>query len=230
MIQGKTCRNCHSPHFSKQKHLLERPAQELCLTCHSQAIQSAERTIASLTDEIKDAQSLHAPMKEGDCSACHRAHGSPHPDLLETPLPTAFYAEYEAALYAACYKCHEKSAIESEENTQTDFRNGTQNLHYLHVFQGKKGHTCRVCHQPHAAKQARLIRQKITFGKWEMPLTLTVTQTGGSCATGCHPTFEYDRQTPVTNSGRRTAGIKADGQATSPTLPAQTKTAPVRAQ
>ncbi len=205
MTEGKTCRNCHSPHFSQQKHLLEKPAQELCLTCHSQTIKSGEQTIASIADELKDAKSLHAPMKEGDCSACHRAHGSANPNLLEQPLPTEFYTEYETSLYAACYKCHDKAAIEAEQSTDTDFRNGNQNLHHLHVFQGKKGHSCRVCHLPHATSQPRLIRKKIAFGKWEMPLTLSLTKTGGSCATGCHPSFEYDRNSPVTNTGRGVA-------------------------
>ena len=220
MTQGKTCRNCHTPHFSNQKNLLDKPAQELCLACHNQPLKAGERTLANIADELKEPKSLHKPLKEGDCSACHQAHGNANPDLLDNPLPPELYAEYKTDLYANCYKCHDKAVIETAQGTQTHFRNGEQNLHYLHVIQGgKKGHTCRLCHQPHTAEQPRLIRKKIAFGKWEMPLAITVTETGGSCATGCHPAFGYDRKAPVTNSGRGALKDSPDSKSTTQTVP-----------
>ena len=59
------------------------------------------------------------------------------------------------------------------------------------------GHTCRACHIEHASNQPKQIREKVPFGNWEIPIKFTKSNTGGSCLTGCHKEYTYDRVNPV---------------------------------
>ena len=51
-----------------------------------------------------------------------------------------------------------------ETKGATGFRNGTQNLHAVHVNDKVKGRTCRACHAPHGADLPHLIRASVPFG------------------------------------------------------------------
>ena len=59
------------------------------------------------------------------------------------------------------------------------------------------GQTCRACHDGHAGNQPKLIREKVQFGNWEIPVKFNKSNTGGSCLTGCHREYAYDRVNPV---------------------------------
>jgi hypothetical protein len=77
--------------------------------------------------------------------------------------------------------------------TLTKFRNGDQNLHYVHVNKDERGRTCRACHEVHAAKQKHQIRDAVPYGHtgFMLKVNFTPTATGGSCARTCHITRSY---------------------------------------
>ena len=77
--------------------------------------------------------------------------------------------------------------------TLTKFRNGDQNLHFVHVNKDERGRTCRACHEVHASKQKHQIRDAVPYGKtgYMLKVNFTQTATGGSCAQTCHLTRSY---------------------------------------
>jgi hypothetical protein len=96
--------------------------------------------------------------------------------------------------------CHEQTiAQEKFTTTLTGFRNGKQNLHYVHVNLKVKGRTCRACHDAHATNNPKHIRDGVPFGAWNLPINFEKTAAGGQCLPGCHQLFKYDREKEVFN-------------------------------
>jgi len=109
-----------------------------------------------------------------------------------------FYAPFDLATYAHCFRCHNQDIVLVPETDRlTEFRDGRRNLHYLHVNRKPKGRTCRTCHETHASHQQRHIAEKVPFGRWSYPLKYEKTETGGSCFVGCHEKMGYDREDPL---------------------------------
>ena len=136
----------------------------------------------------------HEPVGEGDCSTCHDPHGSDFTSILLAMYPPRFYSEFKEENYELCFQCHDASLVETKETSEaTNFRDGTRNLHYVHVDL-KKGRTCRACHEVHAGKNKKLVREHVPFGKWSLPLNFKKTTTGGSCTPGCHKPYTYNRE------------------------------------
>ena len=99
----------------------------------------------------------------------------------------------------------------------TNFRDGSRNLHSLHV-QGAlvpnkygivkrgKARSCSVCHNPHGSSQpASLIREYNCQGVFCFTMTYYPLEDGGKCMVGCHKPRSYRRsgdtvadQTPET--------------------------------
>ena len=77
--------------------------------------------------------------------------------------------------------------------TLTKFRNGDENLHYVHVNKDERGRTCRACHEVHASKQTHQIRDAVPYGHtgYMLKINFTQTPTGGICAKTCHVTRSY---------------------------------------
>ncbi len=48
----------------------------------------------------------------------------------------------------------------------------------------------------HGSGNSKLIADSVPFGKWSLPLKFVKTDTGGSCAPGCHKMQSYDRKNP----------------------------------
>jgi len=137
-------------------------------------------------------------VSDSSCRSCHLPHDSKYRKLLFVDYQPAPIGAYDPAEYALCFSCHEERIVrERYVDKQTDFRNGTLNLHYLHVNRDNSGCACRVCHEEHASSQAKLIREKAPYGNWEIPTKFTKHTTGGSCLTGCHKGYAYDRVNPV---------------------------------
>ena len=176
----KDCRGCHSGHSSDHRALLNRAGNAMCLACHK-----------DVNKELSSARVVHGVMKaEGGCLNCHEPHATPWPRMLK---------QQPASL---CLGCHEKSMVlEKKTDKLTRFRNGDQNLHYVHVNRRVKGRTCRACHQAHASSLPAHVRESVPFGKrgWRLPLQVSLTKTGGRC-TGCHRPMGYDRVKPVDNA------------------------------
>jgi len=131
-------------------------------------------------------------------------HGSDHFRLLADSYPPIFYSPFAEENYALCFLCHEKSLVRTATTSDlTSFRNGDENLHFLHVNKERRGRTCRACHQTHASNQPKHIRKSVPYGMWDLPLNFKKTETGGSCLPGCHVKKNYDRDNPVDYSVSR---------------------------
>lgn len=183
----KGCPACHAPHGSSQPALLNASMADLCTGCHK-----AQKA------EVKS-PFLHGPVRLAQCQGCHEPHGGPNPLILKTYFPEPFYNQYKDGLYALCFNCHEKDiAKQAKTTTLTGFRNGDQNLHFVHV-NSKKGRSCKACHAVHGGKQQKHVREEVPFGSWMLPIKYVKTPNGGNCTVGCHTKFGYDRVIAVLN-------------------------------
>jgi len=208
------CLNCHTPHASTVKHGLKAAPMELCMTCHDKPIEvDKKRTVESFAAQIEDKQFLHGPVAEKDCEGCHTTHGSDHFRLLAKGYPSQFYAPFSKENYALCFSCHSESIVLTRETSDlTDFRNGEVNLHFLHVNKERRGRTCRSCHATHASNKPRHIRRSVSYGNWNLPVQFSKSETGGSCAPGCHLAYAYDRQTPVDYKKSQSSNVRANSK------------------
>ena len=187
MTKELACAECHRAHENKFGRLLRKPAAELCFTCHEE-----------LQAQIAAAKFKHRPVSDNRCPACHLPHSSKYSKLLFADYPSATLSAYDPTKYALCFTCHKDGIVrERYVDNQTNFRNGRLNLHYLHVNREKDGLTCRACHDAYASSQAAQIREKAPWGIWAIPIKFTKSKTGGSCLTGCHKEYTYDRINPV---------------------------------
>lgn len=197
MTTGKQCMSCHRPHESKQKTLLRGTSQEVCATCHSKELprKGGGRPLAAVSAEAAAAKVPHKPVKDGDCTACHKPHVAPFSSLLGKAYPARFYEPYKADSYELCFGCHDKKRFEAPKGKeQTGFRDGERNLHLVHVGDKDKGRTCRACHEVHGGDAPKLLAAAVPFGTWALPIRWQETPTGGRCAPGCHKPFEYSRE------------------------------------
>ncbi|NTU41694.1 MAG: cytochrome C [Nitrospirales bacterium] len=194
------CLACHDPHASDfTKQLVQQP-MDLCLTCHDKALDTPKGKIMDMKTYLSTSNDHHGPIRQKDCSACHNPHGSDNFRILRKNFPPVFYAPFDPKNYELCFSCHEKTLVlDATTKTLTGFRNGDMNLHFKHVNKADKGRTCRACHDPHATRNPKHIRDAVPFGAWGLPINYTKTETGGQCSPGCHQTFRYDRKNPVKN-------------------------------
>lgn len=65
------CLNCHSPHGSRQKNLLEAPMRDTCGKCHADTVQLQLWSI-----ENPKNTALCEPVKTGNCVICHDPHAA----------------------------------------------------------------------------------------------------------------------------------------------------------
>lgn len=186
IAEGK-CLGCHDPHQSDNKYMLRAAGAVLCTTCHKK--------------ELFIGKSIHEPVAKGECTACHAPHGTQMHHLLKRSVPTDMYQSYNKSNFDLCFDCHANSlADNAQTESETNFRNGTLNLHFLHINKSEKGRSCKVCHDPHAAGQAHLISTKIPgFGRWRIPIRYNSTKVGGTCVVGCHKPKSYNRFTQIEN-------------------------------
>ncbi|MFU8819338.1 MAG: cytochrome c3 family protein [Desulfurivibrio sp.] len=197
VVDENACMNCHTPHASNIQHLLTALPFDLCVSCHSQdnKVDSDGRLLTNFGKLLAENPYHHGPVQGKDCSACHLTHGGENHSLLVADYPARFYSPYEPDNYALCYRCHnDANMADPETTTTTRFRDGSRNLHYLHVNKADRGRTCRACHEVHASENPHQVRDAVPFGprNWMLPINYTKTDTGGSCARTCHQTKSYD--------------------------------------
>jgi predicted CXXCH cytochrome family protein len=191
--KDRKCLNCHVAHASPFAANLIKKESELCIECHDKWIKGTDGKEFNIYKMVKDNPFKHAPLESGECRGCHDPHGSDFFKILNASYPPRFYAEFSVDKYELCFQCHDSSAITTAVTDRaTDFRDGTRNLHYVHVNL-KKGRTCRACHEVHAGKSEKLIRETTPFGSWSLPPGFKKAPDGGSCSPGCHKPFTYDR-------------------------------------
>lgn len=195
VTKDESCLKCHTPHASTVKSLMKTDPFDLCISCHNKPLGiDRDNVLPSFLGQVEGKKFLHGPVAQKDCSGCHTAHGSDHFRLLTKEYPSLFYAPYAEENYELCFSCHSKELARTEKTQNlTEFRNGSANLHYLHVNKDRRGRTCRACHQTHASDLPKHIRETVPYGRWELPVKFTKSQTGGSCTPGCHKTKDYDR-------------------------------------
>jgi predicted CXXCH cytochrome family protein len=206
MSDERSCANCHDGHASEQPQLLRDRMDRVCLTCHDKPLAAADgRVIANMKPALTESDFLHGPIRTGDCSACHQAHGGRRTDLLVRPFPARFYAPFRIEDYALCFSCHDEQLVLSERTAGggglTNFRDGQVNLHATHVAQPTKGRTCRTCHEVHGSDLPNHMASEVPFegSKWAMPIAYEKRADGGSCAPGCHKPKTYSRTGPATS-------------------------------
>jgi len=190
------CVSCHDAHGSPFENNLRREPLALCLNCHDKPIIGTDGKDHNIAEILRQNPNKHGPVADGNCSGCHDPHGSDVYKLLLADYPEAFYIPYREKAYDLCFLCHESDLVKNAvTSVQTGFRNGDQNLHYLHVNR-EKGRTCRACHMAHASSLPRHIREETPFGRWDIPIQFEQTKTGGTCSPGCHKAYRYDRINP----------------------------------
>jgi predicted CXXCH cytochrome family protein len=197
---GRDCLNCHTAHASDRPLLLRNDERELCFDCHNTTIKLEDGTVlANIKSIMEKGKSIHGAIAERSCAPCHQIHGGEHRRLLTEEYPLEFYREFSEGEYGLCFTCHDlQLVLAAETEAVTGFRNGTTNLHNVHVNR-EKSRSCRICHDSHAAERERHIRSEIPFGPlgWMLPIRFERLPDGGSCAAGCHRAYEYNRTTPI---------------------------------
>lgn len=193
---GAKCVNCHNPHAANVEHLLTRLPYDLCVNCHGKdgVTDHDGKPLTNMKTLLAQNPHQHGPVTDKDCSACHLTHGGDNFRLLTKEYPAQFYSAYDPKLYALCFDCHEESIVKDPKTTTlTKFRNGDQNLHFVHVNKDERGRTCRACHEVHASQQVHQIRDAVPYGRTGYMLKINFTQEpwGGTCAKTCHVTRSY---------------------------------------
>ena len=193
-VSGKPCYQCHrSKMIGTYVH--DAVAGKECTPCHNatggnhqkdRSLYAAKDKSPKLCYECHDSQasqkSVHPAIDEVGCLGCHAPHNSSLKKLLRSEVPTL------------CFKCHDRGFVEQKEAGKgTGFRDGVQNLHYLHAGE-KTAIQCFACHGAHASTQLHLIRLKGTNGKEAVTTTYTATEKGGNCTTSCHDPLGYERK------------------------------------
>ncbi len=195
MEKKGSCLNCHDPHASDfEKQLKSDENMELCLKCHNRVRRTARGFVLNMKRWLKENPEHHGPILMGDCSACHSPHGSDEWRMLRKAFPSKLYTPFKVEKYALCFDCHdEELVLEKNTSSSTGFRNGKTNLHYIHVNDPEKGRRCVVCHNIHATKGPKHVRESASFGQWELPINFEINDNGGRCAPGCHFPRGYNR-------------------------------------
>jgi predicted CXXCH cytochrome family protein len=191
------CLGCHDPHTASSAPMLRKPQRELCLGCHDRELETGNDTLLDMAGWLDKHQVWHKPVSEDDCSGCHKPHGSKNFRLLKKPFPETFYTSFEIKNFGLCFSCHEETMVTKESTRSlTNFRDGSRNLHFLHVNRAKRGRSCRACHEVHASDRPLHIRERVPYGRWLMPLNYEKSDAGGSCWPGCHERAIYNREAP----------------------------------
>jgi len=205
---GKRCVNCHDPHTSEFPKQLKMAPMDLCLSCHDKQVETPSGAIPDMKKWFADHADHHGPIRNKDCSACHDPHGSDNLRILKRAFPPEFYAPFDPQNYALCFGCHSPKLVEDPQTSSlTGFRDGTKNLHYVHVHQ-QKGRTCRACHEVHASAHPKHIRDSVPFGSWELPIAFEKLDDGGQCAPGCHVPRAYHNDGEQKQTTPAEAGAK----------------------
>ena len=194
--QDGGCPSCHSPHSSKLPGLQRASEVTTCLKCHDRQIKKADGKVISNMAKLLETNPIkHGPIRDGHCTVCHDPHAGPHFSLLSDEYPAKFYSAFSMDNYKLCFRCHSADMVTKEDGTGvTMFRDGTRNLHALHVNKDN-GRTCRACHEVHASTRPAHVRESVPYGtsNWMLEINYEASEEGGSCAPGCHQVKKYVR-------------------------------------
>lgn len=187
------CLSCHDAHGSSGASLLRYPDPDLCLGCHKRDFRADSTETLNIRRLVSGSMNAHSAIAGGGCRSCHRAHVSEFRVLLAERYPEEDYLPALTGNFELCFLCHDTDLLNARETEWgTGFRNGTSNLHWLHM-NGDKGRNCRLCHNLHGSPLPFLVEEQVAFGRWEMRLNFIPEEQGGSCQPGCHGKLSYRR-------------------------------------
>ncbi len=196
-MPGGRCVSCHDPHAARGGAMLRDDQAAVCLSCHDKPVGATDgRTIPDMTPLVESARHRHGPVDHGRCGLCHSAHGSTNSRLLRGKNPGLMLGGFDARNYSLCFSCHDEALVtEPDSPAVTAFRNGSQNLHSVHVLNRGRARSCSACHVVHGGRLPRLMAESSRYegSSWKMPLGFVMTERGGRCAPGCHEPMSYDR-------------------------------------
>jgi len=190
------CGFCHYAHRSGLGKFVKENSAESCLTCHDLGIAMEDgRTLENVKRSLQQAPVVHEAMEQQSCPACHTPHGSDQPFLLTEGYPSGSYEAYSIEQYELCWKCHDPALVGGKAGEgATEFRDGSRNLHGVHLVGLRRGRACHLCHTAHTSQKPHLIREMVAFQEWNAPLGYETFPDGGRCATPCHREKEYHRE------------------------------------
>lgn len=199
VTDSRACLNCHTAHGSDHEKQLPADPVSTCLACHDKPIVvDPSHTVAAMTELRDPTFHRHGPIDKGDCAACHDVHGGPNAKHLVEPYQPGFYQAYSESTHELCFKCHDRELVSMPTTDQaTRFRDGSRNLHAVHITSRTKGLACHACHTMHASRFENQIADSVSYGQWKLPINFKPSEEGGSCAPGCHKPAEYRRGIPA---------------------------------
>jgi len=163
-------------------------AREGCVTLQCHAL------LLDLGDRPRE-RSVHQPAAAGECASCHDLALPGEVRFVKgAPSGGDGPATAQAWDLALCAGCHgEALAAKDSPAGATRFSDGGKNLHALHI-QAARGSRCLPCHDPHASRQAMLLRERIPArGGAFISQEFRAEKNGGWCRTGCHAPKAYKR-------------------------------------
>ena len=89
----RACLNCHDPHGSAFACVLVSDTKTLCFECHDREIDLPDgKKLADIKAVLASGKSLHGPVAQDNCGACHMIIGGDHFRLLMKEYPPEFDA------------------------------------------------------------------------------------------------------------------------------------------
>ena len=84
----RSCLNCHEPHASDYPRMLQTNMMTLCFECHDREITLESGTkLGNIKRVIETGTSLHGPVAQSNCAACHQSSGAGAPRVARQLLP-----------------------------------------------------------------------------------------------------------------------------------------------
>jgi DmsE family decaheme c-type cytochrome len=154
--QATSCLTCHRLHGSAP-HALTGAADKLCLTCHSQLIDSSSP------------EATHAPVREGQCTLCHDPHGGQPPSSVRPDLS------------AQCQACHVPGTapMTAAHKGYPVAGSDCARCHDPHSSDRAHGYLRKVAHAPFAQGNCQVCHDKAP--------SLTLHQAAPGLCLTCHP-------------------------------------------
>jgi predicted CXXCH cytochrome family protein len=151
--------------------------------CHERLVEAASGA---------NGGSVHPPAAGGECVSCHDLALRPEVRFVKGVPAAEMQGSAGAWDQVLCSGCHGAGLL-APAATGTGFADGGRNLHALHV-QAARGRRCLPCHDPHAARQPKLLRERIPArGGAQIAQEFRGETKGGWCRTGCHAPKSYKR-------------------------------------
>lgn len=173
---GEKCTICHNPHDPHDRPFLSAPAEQVCISCHT----DLATVVGGPHDSIQNVSgwSDQANSPSDACLACHRPHGDSTNGLFRLPTsvgaPAGNGGTSRASLLfasiadpdAVCTSCHSQAAFGgvgsvAAAHPKATLEDGDESgLPLVSGDVGTAGRIgCRTCHNPHAGgSQPRLLR------------------------------------------------------------------------